>query len=44
MDDEINLLLGNAHESLGAAELLLEKGFYRTPKPSWRELKKRWRS
>ena len=29
MDDEISLLLSNAHESLGAAELLLEGGFYR---------------
>ena len=29
MGDEISLLLNNAHESLGAAELLLEGGFYR---------------
>ncbi|WP_297480702.1 HEPN domain-containing protein [Thermococcus sp.] len=29
MDDEVSLLLNNAHESLDAAELLLEKGFYR---------------
>ncbi|ASJ06906.1 HEPN domain-containing protein [Thermococcus pacificus] len=28
MDDEISLLLSNSHESLGAAELLLEKGFF----------------
>ena len=29
MDNEIKLLLNNAHESLSAAELLLENGFYR---------------
>jgi uncharacterized protein (UPF0332 family) len=28
-DEEVKLLLNNAHESLNAAELLLEQGFYR---------------